>query len=183
VEIPYPKHRGLWLLAALLSSSLLNSLAQAAEPMDFALTTLSGKQQQLSDYRGRWVVINYWATWCPPCRKELPELDLFNEKHHNQDAVVLGINFEDIADDELKDFIDNQFLSYPMFRQDPDKRTPFGHLNGLPTTYVIDPDGIAVARETGGITADMLDQFIAHYPRTTKTGDEPQHTADKPAAK
>ena len=151
----------LWLITAL----LLPTLATAAKPLDFTLTTLDGEQQQLADYRGRWVIVNYWATWCPPCRKELPELDIFHENHHQTDAVVLGINYEDISDDELREFIDKQFLSYPMFRQPDNQSTPFGRLNGLPTTFVIDPDGVPVAVETGGITADMLEQFIRNYPR------------------
>jgi len=147
----------------LLGALLTAGIAQAAEPMDFPLYPLDGEQQQLSDYRGRWVVLNYWATWCPPCRKELPELDLFHEKHHETNAVVLGINTEDISDDELKLFIDRQFLSFPMFRQDAAAPTPFGPLDGLPTTFLISPDGEAVAVQTGGVTADLLEHFIDNY--------------------
>ena len=150
----------LWLLTTL----LIPATATATEPLDFPLTTLSGEQQQLSDYRGRWVIVNYWATWCPPCRKEMPELDLFHENHHETDAVVLGINYEKISDEELRQFIDKQFLSFPMYRQPVNHATPFGRLNGLPTTFVISPDGVPVAVETGGITADMLEHFIANYP-------------------
>ena len=152
----------IWLTAALLGNILSVYVVNAAEPTDFPITTLSGEQQRLSDYRGRWVIVNYWATWCPPCRKELPELDLFNESHKN-DAVVLGINFEDISMQALQQFIDQQFLSYPMFHQRPSRYTGFGRLNGLPTTFVLDPEGHAVAMQAGGVTADMLDSFIKNY--------------------
>jgi len=151
-----------WLALTLLCNLLTAPAAMAAEPKDFTLTTLSGEKQRLSDYRGRWVVVNYWATWCPPCRKELPELDLFNE-HHQDDAVVLGINFEDISEQELQQFVDEQFLSFPMFRERPSRETAFGRLSGLPTTYLLNPEGVPVAMHTGGITADMLDFFIDNY--------------------
>jgi thiol-disulfide isomerase/thioredoxin len=174
-----------WLSTALLFSGIINRQTNAAEPIDFALTSISGEQQRLSDYLGRWVVVNYWATWCPPCRKELPELDLFNEQHQD-DAVVLGINFEDISERELQAFIDEQFLSFPMFRERPSRSTPFGRLSGLPTTYLLNPEGVPVAMHTGGITADELNFFISNYPgedeplaeassdkQTDKAGSEP----------
>lgn len=147
-------------LALMLTPTL--SPGQAAETIDFPLHPLAGEQQSLSDYRGRWVIVNYWATWCPPCRKEIPELDMFNE-NHQKDAVVLGINFEDIALPELKTFVDQQFISYPIFHQSPQRLTPFGRMSGLPTTYVVNPEGVPVAMQSGGITADRLEQFIARY--------------------
>lgn len=156
----------------LLGALLTAGSAQAAQPIDFPLYPLDGGQQQLSDYRGSWVVLNYWATWCPPCRKELPELDLFHEQHHETNAVVLGINTEDISDQDLKMFIERQFLSYPMFRQDAAAPTPFGPLDGLPTTFLISPAGEAVAVQTGGVTADLLEHFIDTYKP------DPEPTAD-----
>jgi len=165
-------------LSAMLLTGLLiaGSAAHADEAIDFPITTLAGEQQRLSDYRGRWVVVNYWATWCPPCRKELPELDLFNEQHKD-DAVVLGINFEDISTQELQQFVDEQFLSFPMFHQRPSRSTPFGRLSGLPTTYVLNPEGVPVAMHSGGITADMLDFFINHY-QPADTEKAPENTTE-----
>jgi thiol-disulfide isomerase/thioredoxin len=152
-------------LWALLLSILLPQSALARDPVDFALTTTSGEQKMLSDYRGRWVIVNYWATWCPPCRKEIPELDMFNE--NNENAVVLGINFEDISTKELDTFVEQQFISYPIFHQRPKRETPFGNLSGLPSTYVITPKGVPVAMQSGGITADRLERFIKTYEAQT----------------
>ena len=165
-------------LSAMLLTGLLiaGSAAHADEAIDFPITTLVGEQQRLADYRGRWVVVNYWATWCPPCRKELPELDLFSEQHKD-DAVVLGINFEDISTQELQQFVDEQFLSFPMFHQRPSRSTPFGRLSGLPTTYVLNPEGVPVAMHSGGITADMLDFFIDHY-QPADTEKAPENTTE-----
>ena len=58
---------------------------------------LSGKMRSLEDYRGKWVIVNYWATWCPPCQEEIPDLVDFHDSHKDTDAVVLGVNFEDIG--------------------------------------------------------------------------------------
>ncbi|MEW8429404.1 MAG: TlpA family protein disulfide reductase, partial [gamma proteobacterium symbiont of Ctena orbiculata] len=66
----------------------------AAETVDFELPGLDGKRYRLSDYRGKWVLVNYWATWCPSCREELPELEVFHNNHKDTDAVVLGVAME-----------------------------------------------------------------------------------------
>ena len=76
----------------------------AGQP-DFALPDLDGKIHRLSDYRGKWVVVNYWATWCPPCLEEIPELEDFYSEHHKRDAIVVGINYEDSDPAYLKSFV------------------------------------------------------------------------------
>ena len=164
----------------LLLSLLLPQAALARDPIDFALTTTSGEKKMLSDYRGRWVIVNYWATWCPPCRKEIPELDMFNE--NNDNAVVLGVNFEDIDSEELDSFIEQQFISFPTFHQRPQRKTPFGDLSGLPSTYVITPKGVPVAMQSGGITADRLENFIKTYEAQTADPIADAKPASTPAA-
>ena len=67
-----------------------------AETVEFGLPDLDGKLRRLSEFRGKWVLVNYWATWCPPCLEELPELEVFHVKHQYRDAVVIGVNLEDI---------------------------------------------------------------------------------------
>ncbi len=136
--------------------------ALQAEPLDFTLPSVDGKQISLSDYRGKWVIVNYWATWCPPCLEEIPDLMTFHERFHDQDAVVIGVNHENIPLPQLNAFIDNYFVSYPVVRTngiDPaHERLPIG---GLPTTYIISPEGEPVARQVGTITSDVIEDFIA----------------------
>lgn len=145
-----------FLLAFLLVFSAFN--AQAA---DFSLPSVSGKTFKLSSYRGKWVVVNYWATWCPPCKAEIPELVDFHNRHSNNNAVVLGVNYEDKSAAELQAFVKDYEISYPVLLGGPGVGQNVGPVPGLPTTYVVSPEGQVVARQVGPLTAEMLDNFIA----------------------
>ncbi len=132
-----------------------------AEPADFTLPDMDNKQQNLSDYRGKWVVVNYWATWCPPCLTEIPELVDFHEDHKDKDAVVLGVNFEDIGLEGLKRFSEEYFMNYPVLRTKPAASSALGIIPGLPTTYLVSPEGEIVARQVGPVTAKLIAEFIS----------------------
>ena len=136
------------------------SQAAVAEPVDFELPGLDGKSYRLSDYRGKWVLVNYWATWCPPCREELPELEVFHNNHKDKDAVVLGVAMERIDPPRLKSFVDEQFLSYPILLTKPAARTELGRVPGLPTSFLVNPKGELVARQVGPVTLEDLESFI-----------------------
>jgi len=132
-----------------------------ADPVDYSLPDLNGKIHSLADYKGKWVVVNYWATWCPPCQDEIPDLVNFHDRHKDKDAVVIGINFEDIGKEQLEIFVDSFLISYPVLRSEPAAATPLGPVPGLPTTYIIAPDGSPVARQVGPVTAQQLEDYIA----------------------
>ncbi len=152
-------------ILALLGGLLLGAQA-LAETVDFTLPDLQGKPHQLSDYRGKWVVVNYWATWCPPCLEEIPELEVFHANHQNKDAVVLGVNMEEIDLESLKAFVDEQFISYPILRTGANSPGELGRVTGLPTSYLIAPSGELAARQVGPITAGAIESFIRNYPAT-----------------
>lgn len=146
--------------AAVLSGLLLMTAARA-EPVDFELPDINGVKHKLSDYRGKWVLVNYWATWCPPCLEELPELVIFHETHKDTDAVVLGVNFEDVDTATLKKFIDNYSISYPVVRSKPGASGALGAIPGLPTSYLVNPQGEVIARQVGPVTGKKIEKFIA----------------------
>ena len=146
-------------LPALLLLLLLASGA-AAQPAKLSLPDLEGEQRSLADLRGKWVVVNFWATWCPPCIEEIPELVLFHDRHKDKDAVVWGINFEEISKERLKAFLDDFLVSYPISRMAPAAISPLGPIMGLPTTFLVDPEGRLAAKHTGPVTADMLENYI-----------------------
>ncbi|HID47072.1 MAG TPA: TlpA family protein disulfide reductase [Chromatiaceae bacterium] len=130
---------------------------------DFSYPDLDGKIHRLSDYRGKWVVVNYWATWCPPCLEELPELEVFHDGHKDRDALVLGLNMENIRVEKLRTFVEEQFLSYPVLRVGSRPGLPLGRVPGLPTTFLVSPEGDVVARMVGPIDGKIVEAFISNY--------------------
>jgi len=121
---------------------IFGTTVSAADPVrEFSLPDLDGKLHTLMPYRGKWIIINYWATDCPPCLKEIPELERFHQSHKDKDAVVVGVNYEDIKLPWLEDFIKSVKMTYPVLRAEPDSVTPFGPIKILPTTIIISPEG------------------------------------------
>ena len=133
---------------------------------DVEFIDLDGKSTFLSDYKGKWVIINLWATWCPPCLVEIPDLVLFHEEHKDKDAIVIGVNYEANDPQKVKAFAESQMINYPVvrFKGKVDGRTtPFGELKGLPTTYMVTPEGQVVAARVGMVDQKMLESFIEKF--------------------
>lgn len=144
-------------------SCLLFSFSSGAHAADLVLPDMEGKDHGLSEFRGKWVVLNFWATWCPPCIDEMPELERFYETHKDRNAVVIGVNMEDVSVDILKAFVDDMFISYPIWLAPPDGATTLGRISALPTTLLISPQGELVERRVGGITAEMIERMIEKH--------------------
>jgi len=138
---------------------LTSAAALADDTVDFTLPDLDGKPVAVADYRGKWVIVNFWATWCPPCLEEIPDLvDLYEG---NRDTlVVLGVNYEEVNDEYLRGFVDSHMISYPVMRMDPAPMTKLGPVMGLPTTYIISPAGKRVARQEGPVTRADIESYI-----------------------
>lgn len=132
-----------------------------ARAVDYQLPDLDGQMQSLEQYRGKWLIVNYWATWCKTCVKELPDLiDTHNDNKGN-DIVVVGINFESISQDSLRRFVNKHDIPYPVLLSEPVPATPLGRVFALPTTYIIDPNGKLVAGEVGLVKQQHLLDYIS----------------------
>ena len=133
--------------------------------VDFSLPDVAGKVHRLSDHRGKWAVVNFWATWCGPCMVEIPELVRFHERHKDRDAVVVGVNFEEIETSALAEFIAQMRINYPVVRAGDEPLLPFEPLKGLPSTFFVDPHGELAASHTGPVTAEAIEDFLAREAR------------------
>ena len=150
-------------MKALLMLLVLSSLSTTVLAVDMRLRSVDGSKHHLSDYRGKWVVVNYWATWCPPCIVEMPELQSFHNDNADKNAMVIGINTELISREKLALFLDDYFITYPNFVSRPGRVSELGDVPGLPTTFMVSPDGEVVARQVGPVTREMLEKFIAKH--------------------
>lgn len=127
---------------------------------ELTLTDIEGISRSLADYRGQVVLVNLWATWCPPCKAEMPVIESFYKKYKDQGFTVVAINDGDPTNDVLQ-FVRDYKLTFPVWL-DPTyiaTEQAFKSLN-LPTSYVIDRNGIVQLQWMGSISRKMLDQHL-----------------------
>ena len=151
-------HRNsIWASAALLVLFLFASDSIASEEtVDFTLPDIHGNIHSLSDYRGQWVIVNFWATWCAPCIKEIPELIEVSKLTDPVTPVVIGIDFEEIETSQLLEFVDALKMDYLVLRIGETPLVPFEPLKGMPTTFIVSPDGKIVFRKIAAVTKEIL---------------------------
>ncbi|MBQ4854337.1 TlpA family protein disulfide reductase [Rhodanobacter sp. B2A1Ga4] len=135
--------------------------AQAAMPAQPTLhvTTLDGKTFDLAAQRGKWVIVNYWATWCVPCIKEMPDISRFVAAHKN--VAAIGLAYEDSEPADIKAFLTKHPVVYPIAQVTMDQPPKdFDEPRGLPTTYLISPDGKVAKHIVGPVTEASLEGLI-----------------------
>jgi thiol-disulfide isomerase/thioredoxin len=150
------------LLPAVLAVLLAGGVhAATAQKPSLNVTTLDGQTFDLSKQAGKWVIVNYWATWCAPCLKELPDISAYVTAHKDKVAAI-GLAFEDSDKADIEKFLKTHVLSYPVAQVDvlePPK--DFDTPKGLPNTYLIAPDGHVAKAFLGPITTKDIDGVIA----------------------
>ncbi len=166
-------HFGLWLtlLFAL-------SLPIGAEGLKFTLPDLAGRPVRLADFRGQWVIVNFWASWCTPCLLEMPELESFHQAQRSR-AVVIGVNFENLGPSEIRFFAERLGVTFPIVLS-AGKLMPGFPLKGLPTTFLVSPSGALADSYLGGVNAALLTARLTELERTNGSSEPkaalPVHT-------
>jgi peroxiredoxin len=125
---------------------------------DFQLTDLDGKPVRLSDYRGRKVVLNFWASWCYPCKMETPHMEEFYEKYRSNNFIILGVNVTntEASPEDARKFAREYKLSYPVLLDEKGEVTDRYQVVGYPTTLVIDSKGVIREKFQGAIDYETL---------------------------
>jgi peroxiredoxin len=129
------------------------------EHADFTLKDLSGKTWSLADLRGKVVMVNFWATWCPPCRKEMPDLETLYERLGSQGLVILGISDEEVA--KVEPFIRERKVTFPILLDPGRKVNEAFIVEGIPKTFVYDRDGKLVAQSIDMRTQKQFQEMLA----------------------
>lgn len=126
---------------------------------DLTLTTLSGKEESLADYEGQVILVNLWATWCPPCKAELPVLQQFYEDHADEGFAIIGIDFGE-PESVVNNFIKSSNLTYPIWVDEDSEAGMAFNSYSLPASFVIDPEGTVRLAWTGAISQAMLEKHV-----------------------
>jgi cytochrome c biogenesis protein CcmG/thiol:disulfide interchange protein DsbE len=138
------------------------SLAVGDRAPDKALTRLGQPGMgEIADYHGKWVLVNFWASWCEPCKAEAPALESFQNAHEADGFTVLGINLDDTTGDAL-DFVRRYGLTYPQLREGDggDRRDAYG-MTGFPESFLIDPQGDVALIRRGAVTESYHTDQVA----------------------
>lgn len=137
---------------------MLFSLSACSGGSDFELS--DGSKGRYSDYEGRWIFINYWAEWCPPCREEVPDLNRFHALHKDTDAVVLGVNFDLPPPEKLRRDVATVGIEFPVLTADPKQLLGERIPEIIPTTYVFQPDGAYAGALVGPHTLETFESIL-----------------------
>lgn len=126
---------------------------------DTLLHAISGEDIQLSSLKGKWVFINYWASWCQPCLDEISEFNRFYEHHKNENIAVFAVNYDDLPTKKLQRLIKKFNIRYPSISSN---ELDLGEISVVPITFVLNPAGELSTTLYGGQTVESLNDVITH---------------------
>jgi len=127
---------------------------------DFSLTTSAGKILKLSDYKGKAVIIDFWATWCPPCRKGIPDLVELKKKYGSKGLEIIGVSVDRETKADVIPFIKDKGINYPVVYADDNIVVNYGGIRAIPTSFVIDKQGKIIASYEGLISSLTYENHI-----------------------
>ncbi|MFQ5867738.1 MAG: TlpA disulfide reductase family protein [bacterium] len=122
---------------------------------DFTLSKLDGNSLTLSDFKGKVIILNFWATWCPPCRMEIPDFVELYEKYKDEGLLIIGVNLDGGDSRSVKQFLEKYKINYPIVLGNVKVTEDYGGIRAIPTTFVIDRNG------------NIREKYVGYRPRAT----------------
>lgn len=133
-------------------------LTGCSDIKDFQI--LDGEAKKFDDYKGKWLIVNFWAEWCSPCREEVPELNKLASDPKFKDLEILGVSFDPISNAAIRRIADQWQMQYPIIASTPNPILPFKLPKALPANFIINPNGELVTRVSGAQTHESLSKLL-----------------------
>lgn len=129
---------------------------------DFELQSLDGKTIKLSSLRGKKVIVNFWATWCPPCRQEMPEMEEFYSKHKNEGVEILAVNLTQAEKSraDVPEFIEEYGITFPILMDEKGNTGQLYNVSSIPATFIIDTQGVIQQEIVGPMTYNWMKKTL-----------------------
>jgi cytochrome c biogenesis protein CcmG/thiol:disulfide interchange protein DsbE len=130
---------------------------------DFTLPAVDGSMVSMSDYKGKVVLVDFWATWCPPCQEMIPILSKLHKRYSKEGLVILGVSLDRDGLGELGTFVHENMIQYKVVMGDNRISNAFGGVSSIPTLYIVDREGRLVRKLTGYHTYGQLEEQVKKY--------------------
>ena len=144
---------------AFIACASVEAIAPAAAAPDFTLRTMNGPNLRLAEQRGRVVMVNFWATWCGPCKVEIPDFVKLYDEYKDKGLVIVGISIDD-SPEQLKAFMGEYKMNYPVLQMTPEVETAWGPFYGYPTSLIVARDGSICTKHLGPATKQQFEKEI-----------------------
>ncbi|UAL47937.1 redoxin domain-containing protein [Sutcliffiella horikoshii] len=139
----------------------LGEVQEGNQAPDFTLTTLEGEELKLSDYRGKKVILNFWATWCPPCKAEMPHMQSFYEENHEEvEVIAVNLTNMDKGEEAINSFVEDYELTFAIPLDEAGDIGMQYQAFTIPTSYAIDEDGIIQKKIIGPMDEAMMKSIV-----------------------
>jgi peroxiredoxin len=135
----------------------------ATKAPDFSLKTSSGETITLSKLKGKVVVVNFWATWCGPCRAEIPGFIKVYEKYKSKGLEIVGVSLDQGGWNDVKPFVKKLTITYPVVLGNDRVAAEYGNIDAIPTTFIVDKEGNIIARHIGYMKEEDFENTIKSY--------------------